>query len=160
MSNKEEAKEKICSLNTPQSDKNVVCQDDFNPNSSSCKLSINAPKYIPKKIVNESIPSKQSRSNCNYYMAPPIMNYIPYYGYFIPPTIHYSDPIDDPIYDDPIEDDPIVDPLEEWEEECKKCCCCKGWIYSCKGEACEYLGKCFCKVKIDIEKAELEKPIV
>lgn len=36
---------------------------------------------------------------------------------------------------------------EKWFPKFKDCECCKGFVYKCKGNACQYLGACYCKVK-------------
>lgn len=62
----------------------------------------------------------------------------------------------DMIMKDVVEND-ILDELEEsddedkWYPNYKDCECCKGFVYKCKGTACESLGQCYCKMKDDCE---------
>ena len=43
------------------------------------------------------------------------------------------------------------DQMGVWLKEYQDCPCCKGWIYSCSGEACKYMNMCYCKIKFDID---------
>ncbi len=68
--------------------------------------------------------------------------------------------------EEPLMDDYMIDLLEDvsdemednilndWVKECQDCPCCKGWVYSCNGEACKNMQMCYCKVKMDIEENE------
>jgi hypothetical protein len=56
----------------------------------------------------------------------------------------------------------IMEELEE-EEECDEdkwfpkyndCECCKGFIYKCKGVACENMESCYCKIKDECDQEE------
>lgn len=43
---------------------------------------------------------------------------------------------------------------ERWFPKYKDCECCKGFVYKCKGKACESLGACFCKMKEECDDEE------
>lgn len=56
----------------------------------------------------------------------------------------------------------VMEELEE-EEECDEdkwfpkyndCECCKGFIYKCKGVACENMESCYCKIKDECDQEE------
>ena len=41
---------------------------------------------------------------------------------------------------------------EKWYPKYKDCECCKGYVYNCKGDVCQSLGQCYCKMKDDCEE--------
>lgn len=43
------------------------------------------------------------------------------------------------------------DDEDKWYPKYKDCECCKGFVFKCKGKACENLGQCYCKMKDDCE---------
>jgi hypothetical protein len=43
---------------------------------------------------------------------------------------------------------------EKWYPKYSNCICCKGFVYKCKGSACENLGMCYCKMKEDCDYDE------
>lgn len=43
---------------------------------------------------------------------------------------------------------------DKWYPKYQNCECCKGFVYKCKGEACQNLGQCFCKMKDDCDDIE------
>jgi hypothetical protein len=45
---------------------------------------------------------------------------------------------------------------EKWYPKFKNCECCKGFLYKCKGTACENLGICYCKMQVDCEDDNAE----
>ena len=54
-----------------------------------------------------------------------------------------------------IEDHEESDDEDKWFPKYKDCECCKGFVYKCKGIACENMDACYCKVKdeCDMEDA-------
>jgi hypothetical protein len=40
---------------------------------------------------------------------------------------------------------------EKWFPKFMNCECCKGFVYKCQGETCQTLGKCFCKLKAQMD---------
>ena len=46
---------------------------------------------------------------------------------------------------------------DEWIPKYKDCKCCYGFVYNCKGEICDSLGQCYCKMKDDVENEENNK---
>ena len=57
-------------------------------------------------------------------------------------------------------DDDDSEDEDKWIPKYKDCQCCSGFVYRCKGEACSYLGQCYCKMKDDIdgEGNEVKEP--
>ena len=43
---------------------------------------------------------------------------------------------------------------DKWYPKYKDCECCKGFVYKCKGDACQSLGQCYCKMKDDCDNDE------
>lgn len=41
---------------------------------------------------------------------------------------------------------------DKWYPDFSNCECCEGYIYACVGETCRYLGMCYCKMKVDLDK--------
>ena len=64
-----------------------------------------------------------------------------------------KDMVENDILDEMGEDDQFSDSADEdkWYPKYKDCECCKGFVYKCKGEACQSLGQCYCKMKDDCE---------
>ena len=64
-----------------------------------------------------------------------------------------KDMVENDILDEMGEDDQFSDSEDEdkWYPKYKDCECCKGFVYKCKGEACQSLGQCYCKMKDDCE---------
>jgi len=118
------------------------------------KLNLNASEYVPTKINNGN--------NNNVIQGNSYSEQIQYSNY---ENSKVQEPYDD--FDEPNEDelDMIMkDMMENDEIECeeesddekwfpkfKDCECCKGFVYKCKGNACQYLGACYCKVKNECE---------
>jgi hypothetical protein len=44
---------------------------------------------------------------------------------------------------------------ERWFPNYKNCECCKGFVYKCKGVACENLGMCYCKMREDCDDEDI-----
>jgi len=44
---------------------------------------------------------------------------------------------------------------ERWFPKFSKCECCKGFVYKCKGTACENLGMCYCKMSAECDEDDL-----
>jgi len=40
---------------------------------------------------------------------------------------------------------------EKWFPKYRNCECCKGFVYKCEGETCRNLGKCYCKIKAQMD---------
>jgi hypothetical protein len=40
----------------------------------------------------------------------------------------------------------------EFLSQFQNCTCCKGYVYNCTGDACQYLGSCYCRVQNEIEQ--------
>ena len=64
-----------------------------------------------------------------------------------------KDMVENDILDEMGEDEQYSDSEDEdkWYPKYKDCECCKGFVYKCKGEACQSLGQCYCKMKDDCE---------
>ena len=64
-----------------------------------------------------------------------------------------KDMVENDILDEIGEDEQESDSADEdkWYPKYKDCECCKGFVYKCKGEACQSLGQCYCKMKDDCE---------
>lgn len=41
---------------------------------------------------------------------------------------------------------------DKWYPDFKNCECCEGFVYLCKGETCQELNICYCKIKYDLDK--------
>jgi hypothetical protein len=41
---------------------------------------------------------------------------------------------------------------EKWFPKFRECECCKGFVYKCKGDACQNLGACYCKMKKECDE--------
>ena len=71
---------------------------------------------------------------------------------------YYEEPNDDEldmIMKDMLENDDVEceeeSDDEKWFPKFKNCECCKGFVFKCKGNACQYLGACYCKVKSECD---------
>ena len=64
-----------------------------------------------------------------------------------------KDMVENDILDEMGEDEQYSDSEDEdkWYPKYKDCECCKGFVYKCKGDACQSLGQCYCKMKDDCE---------
>ncbi len=40
---------------------------------------------------------------------------------------------------------------EKWFPKYRNCECCKGFVYKCEGKTCRDLGKCYCKIKSQLD---------
>ena len=67
-----------------------------------------------------------------------------------------KDMVENDILDEMGEDEQYSDSEDEdkWYPKYKDCECCKGFVYKCKGEACQSLGQCYCKMKDDCDNDE------
>ncbi len=54
---------------------------------------------------------------------------------------------------DELEDDEESDE-DKWFPNYKDCDCCKGFVYKCKGVACENMNSCYCKIKDECDEVE------
>ena len=45
---------------------------------------------------------------------------------------------------------------DKWLPKYKDCECCHGFVYKCKGETCQALGQCYCKMKDDCDNVDEE----
>jgi hypothetical protein len=144
-----------------EEDKNI-CKAP-KPDEKDCKISPkketslnpNAGIYVPKtKHAQGQATNRPMEYDPNGFQQIPYQDYYngcPVYPLVYPPNMQDPGPMEEPGIPDSPSD---YDPMSEFVDECKDCSCCQGWVYSCSGEACKYLDKCFCKVKIDTEEAE------
>ena len=61
-----------------------------------------------------------------------------------------KDIIDNEVMEELEEED--EDDEDRWFPKYKECDCCKGFVYKCKGVACEYMDACYCKVKDECDE--------
>ncbi len=95
-----------------------------------------APQPLPEDLKTGEYPEPYQ---CGQYFDGP------------PPPQYFEEP--DGEGPDPGKSDSDSDNcLDNWVKECQDCPCCKGWVYSCQGEACKYMNICYCKAKLDIEQ--------
>ena len=114
-------------------------------------LNPGAKEYVPKKKTKQQVPEK--------------LNFNLEAKEFVPKSnqeeIEDDDEEDqeqlDMIMKDVVENDILdefgeeSDDEDKWYPKYKDCECCKGFVYKCKGKACENLGQCYCKMKDDCE---------
>ena len=114
-------------------------------------LNPGAKEYIPKKKTKQQVPEK--------------LNFILEAKEFVPKTNQEENEDDDEedqeqldmIMKDVVENDILdefgeeSDDEDKWYPKYKDCECCKGFVFKCKGKACENLGQCYCKMKDDCE---------
>lgn len=67
-----------------------------------------------------------------------------------------DDEMAEKMFDDMIEENNFFDEDDEsddekWFPKYRLCECCKGFVYKCEGETCKSLGKCYCKIKAQID---------
>ncbi len=153
-------------INSANDDKNV--------------LNVNSKEFIPKKKKNNSDQSKPKdpnvveidnktlklNLNANEYV-PTGKKYNELSSYPDPnaQTLDDADDLEpnpdememivkDMIENEQIEEEEgLYDDEDQFFSKYKDCECCKGKIYKCNGDACQYLGACYCKVKTDCDDA-------
>jgi hypothetical protein len=110
------------------------------------KLNLNASEYVPSNSINSQIQMipQNSYNEQNLYENSKEAN----------DDEDFEEPNDDEldmIMKDMMENDEVEcdeeSDDEKWFPKYKDCECCKGFVYKCKGNACQYLGACYCKVK-------------
>lgn len=106
-------------------------------------LNPGAKEYIPKKKTKQQVPEK--------------LNFNLEAKEFVPKTNQEENEDDDEedqeqldmIMKDVVENDILdefgeeSDDEDKWYPKYKDCECCKGFVFKCKGKACENLGQCY-----------------
>lgn len=119
---------------------------------ANIKLNLSAKEYEPNK---PKLTEKVNYNNFdNYNNFPQQNNDENFYEDSKEPYNDEDEPNDDEldmIMNDMIENEELdcedESDDEKWFPKYKDCDCCKGFVYKCKGNACQYLGACYCKVK-------------
>ncbi len=153
----------------------------FSDFSNKIKLNTNAKQYIPKskknlnnadvglnEINNSLSVGKTSTVEQKIKFNLDAAEYIPKFAQKVQINEEYNNEIDDDCEEefDLIMKDIINNELmeemgeeesdeERWYPKFSKCECCKGFVYKCKGVACENLGMCYCKMTEDCDEEEL-----
>jgi hypothetical protein len=113
------------------------------------KLNLEAPEYKPLNKNNF-----ETNQTINYYKSSSCQDYKLEYNNLEDELNPNEDEIDmianDIVQDEELSDEDYDD--DKWIPKFKDCECCKGYIYKCKGTACQYLGACYCKVKYDCDE--------
>jgi len=118
------------------------------------KLNLNASEYVPTKINN--VNNNNVIQGNTYSEQIQYSNYEnskvqePYYDFDEPNEDELDMIMKDMMENDEMECEEESDD-EKWFPKFKDCECCKGFVYKCKGNACQYLGACYCKVKNECE---------
>ena len=134
-----------------------------NRNNATDGLDINSQEYVPKNR------SKKTEENGKLNLNLQAKEYVPSRPLNIQ-NVEYIEEVEenneelDMIMKDMIEND-ILDEMAEndsldsdsadedkWYPKYKDCECCKGYVYNCKGDVCQSLGQCYCKMKDDCEE--------
>jgi len=146
--------------------------------ASEIKFNTNARLYIPKSKQNlnitpnseniNTIPdTSQTESKIKFNLE--AAEYIPKFVQSV--AINEEDEADFKIDDDCAEEfdlimkdiinNELIEEMgeeesdeEKWYPKHSNCVCCKGFVYKCKGSACENLGMCYCKMKEDCDYDE------
>ena len=159
-------------------------QSTFTSNiSNNIKLNTNARHYVPKSkqnsiktgVVLNVINKSSSFGNTNNLQANDqkilfnldATEYIPRFAQKIQITedddnninedcdeefeLIMKDIIDNELMEEMGEEDSDE---ERWYPKFSKCECCKGFVYKCKGAACENLGMCHCKMSAECDEDE------
>ncbi len=155
----------------------------FIPNevSEKLKLNTNAKHYIPKSKQNLNTKNANDVTNNITYSSQQTSSqveakikfnldaaeYIPKFAQNSKTSNYEEDNIDDDCQEefDLIMKDIINNELmeemgeeesdeERWFPKYSNCECCKGFVYKCKGAACENLGICYCKMREDCDEDE------
>ena len=102
-------------------------------NEEKIKLNLNAKEYRPKQKENiEEV--EENNEELDMIMKDMIEN----------------DILDEMAENDSLDSDSADE--DKWYPKYKDCECCKGFVYKCKGEACQSLGQCYCKMKDDCDE--------
>jgi len=135
-------------VNSNISNTNVTNNSDVE--NKLLKLNLNASEYVPNKSNTTNSSDKlNSYSNSNFVDQNQKFPENTKEEYF--DEVEPNDDELDMIMKDMMENDDIEceeeSDDEKWFPKFKDCDCCKGFVYKCKGNACQYLGACYCKVK-------------
>ena len=104
-------------------------------NEEKIKLNLNAKEYRPKQKENiEEV--EENNEELDMIMKDMIEN----------------DILDEMAENDSLDSDSADE--DKWYPKYKDCECCKGFVYKCKGDACQSLGQCYCKMKDDCDNDE------
>ncbi len=115
------------------------------------KLNINAVEYMPRKKNEEKI---KLNLNAKEYHPKQKENIEEVEENNEELDMIMKDMIENDILDEMAENDSLdSDSADEdkWYPKYKDCECCKGFVYKCKGNACQSLGQCYCKMKDDCD---------
>ena len=172
----------VCTSNFSEINNISNCIGKMGINVNELNLNKNAKGYVPKsKRIQESSSNQQihtenkldDKINLNLeakeYIPKSVstqnpITYTPeYYGYEISDNCQneeeYAGEEFDMIMKDII-DNELMEELEEedeqdedrWFPKYKDCECCKGFVYKCKGLACEFMDACYCKMKDECDE--------
>jgi hypothetical protein len=110
------------------------------------KLNLNlmAKEYIPKSIATQN----QITYTPEYFEDDNDEEYAGEEFYMI-----MKDIIDNEVMEELEEEDEADE--DRWFPKYKDCECCKGFVYKCKGVACEFMDACYCKMKDECDDEEL-----
>ena len=134
-----------------------------NPNSQNLSCSNYVlPYYYPYEQNKFNMNSNMSKEdfNINYYQNYDNYNKIPNSKKFEEDNIDDDDDGDelaDKFFDEIIDENNILfdeddeSDDEKWFPKYRNCDCCKGFVYKCEGDTCKSLGKCYCKIKSQID---------
>ena len=93
---------------------------------------INAKEYVPKQQEENHEEDEENNEEIDMIMR---------------------DMVENDILDEMGEESDSADE-DKWYPKYKDCECCKGFVYKCKGDACQSLGQCYCKMKDDCDNDE------
>jgi hypothetical protein len=145
-------KKKLINSNTNNTtNSNPKSENNSEVENKLLKLNLNANEYVPAK-PNGNYNNNNQTNGTQFIMNQNTM--LNYENSKEDNNDDFEEPNDDEldmIMKDMMENDDVEGEEEsddeKWFPKFKDCDCCKGFVYKCKGNACQYLGACYCKVK-------------
>ena len=129
----------ICNKIKPKEEQTLnVNAQEYRPRKKKeeekLNFNLNAKEYVPKQ--QEENPEEEEENNEEIDM---IMR-----------DVVENDILDEMGENNSLDSDSADE--DKWYPKYKDCECCKGFVYKCKGEACQSLGQCYCKMKDDCDE--------